>query len=267
MASKNKVVLLAKQSRNRKISPQRYEETGTRFKRPIPEPPYCCATYVSISKTCPDTCVFKDNGCYVQAGITGPTNQILDDNSKSLDPYEIMELEAKAIESSFPKGVPQDGANGGRDLRIHIGGDVSCYRGATRLSIAAERWRSNGGGDVWLYTHRWREIHVSCWGDSMHVLASVETPAQADLAYSKGYTPALVVKGFLRNHRYELPGSAMGLKLIPCPNQISGITCVECRLCLRKSKNRVSIGLKTHGAYIQRSLVDRLDHIQTSFNF
>lgn len=267
MASKNKIVLFAKKSRNRKISPQKYEDTNTRFKRPIPQQPYCCASYVSISKTCPDTCVFKDNGCYVQAGITGPANQKLDENSRNVEPYDVIEAEAKAIENAFKDGVPQDGAKGGRDLRIHVGGDVSCYRGAVRLSMAAERWRGAGGGDVWLYTHRWESIEFSCWRDSIHALASVETAEQADRAYSLGYTPMIVVKDFMKNVPYDLPDSAMGLKLVPCRHQIEGVTCVECRMCLRKSNRRIAIAVYAHGAYIRSTLVDKLDHIQTSFNF
>lgn len=182
--------------------------------------------------------------------------------------YEIIEAEARAIENAFKGGVPQDGAaGGGRDLRIHVGGDVSCYRGAIRLSMAADKWRTNGGGCVWLYTHRWSKIDIDCWGENIHALASVETPEQADLAYSKGYVPMMVVKGFLRSQRYDLPGSDMGLKLIPCSNQINGATCVECRFCLKKYNGRYVIGVKAHGAYIRKTLVNRLDHIQTSFNF
>lgn len=230
-------------STNRKLSPIEFQKLEGQWDRPLSYPPRCCSTYVSIQATCPSSCTFKDNGCYVQHGITGRAARILDEASLGFDGEAVTALEAELVDRQFPKGVPQDGAQGGRDLRFHVGGDVTSERGVHLLAESARRWRKRRGGDVWLYTHRWRDISHEAWGRHMTALASVETVEDANQAVSQGYTPALTVRSFRRHKAYEHEG----LKIIPCPAQTQHRTCVECRLCMRKLPEGTAIGFEIHG--------------------
>lgn len=217
------------QSSNRKLAPQRRNDLGDGRVRNEPSGPWCASTYVSITATCPDTCRFKDAGCYVQAGGGSWAMQRMDQRARDLQPdaLAVMHQEAGLIGDSWKKRVRQDGARGGRDLRLHVGGDVSCKDGATVLAAAVDGWYAKDGGSVWTFTHRWREVPVHRWG-GINTLASVETAEEAVEATEAGYIPAMVVERHESERAYRL-GS---LKVIPCPAQTRGRTCVECRLCV-----------------------------------
>jgi hypothetical protein len=168
----------------------------------------------------------------------------------------VMRAEAQLITESWARGtVTQDGARGGRDLRLHVGGDVSCADGASILAGAADTWYSKGGGSVWTFTHRWREIPSYHWGE-INALASVESTAEARQAIQLGYTPALV----LERHPSDQAFVIDGLRVIPCPAQTRGTTCVECRLCLDgKLPHNAVIAFAAHGKQQDRVLT----HLRT----
>jgi len=240
---------------NRKLAPMvkvPYPHKHFKF-RPTPRAPYCCATYASIAATCTDDCPFKrgpngeKGGCYIDADqFMRRSMQILDGQTEEMTSHEVAAEEARQINRSWPRGIPQDGARGGRDLRLHIGGDVADELSARILAGAAARWLGRGGGRVWTYTHSWRRIPVeSFWPIS--VLASVETPDQVGAARRRGYAPALVVDRFPDGKR---PFSVGGTRFIPCPAETIGKTCVECRLCLDADLRGMGAGIafQVHGA-------------------
>lgn len=106
-----------------------------------------------------------------------------------------------------------------------------------------------GGGSVWTYTHRWVDIDRDAWGSSISVLASVENIEFAHHARKLGYAPALVVDKFASDKAHTLREGKRSLKVIPCPAQTRGTTCVECRLCLDRDLHtmNVAIGFSVHG--------------------
>lgn len=222
-------VSLQRATANPKLAPQRAvvvpSNGRTRFE---PTGPYVASTYVSIAATCPDSCAFKGNGCYASAGASHLTMRRLNDAARGWPALEVTLAEARAIDGVFVRGVPQDGALGGRDLRLHVGGEVSCTTGARALADAARRWLERGGGQVWTYTHRWREIPREAWGP-ISVLASCETGADLDEAAACGYPGAITVPRFPRS-RFAVPGSR--LIAIACPAENGETTCSACRLCL-----------------------------------
>lgn len=230
-------------SSNRKLAPQRRVQVGNRV-RNEPFAPYCSSTYVSISATCPDSCTFKGAGCYAIAGMAV---QRLDRGAKrtGMNGTQVADVEAEAIDQMFVRGVPQDGARGGRDLRLHVSGDAASATAARLLVGAARRWRERGGGLVFTFTHQWRTIPRSAWGP-ISVLASCETPEQVEEARAQGYSPAITVE----QHESDRPIEVAGTRIIPCPNQTRGRTCVECRLCLDADKlfeRRAGIAFQIHG--------------------
>lgn len=228
--------------------------------RPTPVAPFCCSTYTSISATCPDTCAFKRGpngeagGCYADAGKTVHTIARLDREAEPFSGDDVVVSEADLIDRAFPAGMPQDGARGGRDLRLHVGGDTTSTDATTFLGKAATRWRERGGGKVWTYTHRWKTVTRRAWGPDVSVLASVEDIKGALTAVARGYAPAMVVPQH-RNPKAEL---VAGLRMVPCPAEFDGgPTCVECRLCLDADallRRGAGIAFALHGSHKPRVL-------------
>ncbi len=230
---------------NRKLAPQRVEIANSGRERFVATGPYVASSYVSISATCPSSCPFKDNGCYAQAGQTHLIMGRLDRAGRALSPLTVTRAEAAAIGALWPRGVPQDGAAGGRDFRLHVGGDTSCTRGTRALADAVETLHGRGLGDAWSYTHRWRTIPREAWG-SIRVLASVETSREIVEAKRRGYAPALTVDVA----RSEQPYQIGGVRMIPCPYESTPKqpTCSQCRLCLRDlSDTNEGIVFSVHG--------------------
>jgi hypothetical protein len=241
-------------STNRKLARTTTVRTGTgpldtRF---FPHAPFCSSTYTSIEATCSDGCPFKRQGddrrgCFADAGFSRMTSKRLDRGALGLRALDVIRQEAQAIDLAFGgRRVPQDGARGGRDLRLHVGGDVGTTAGARLLAEAAKRWRARGGGTVWSYTHAWREVARAAWGPAISVLASIERPEDARAARRRGYAAAIVVPMFPEGARAF---SYRGLKIVPCPAETGDATCIECRLCLDRDLLGlgVAIGFEVHG--------------------
>lgn len=230
---------------NRKLAPVKHVPHEYR-PRPVPVGPFCSATSVSIEATCQDSCPFKHNGCLADAGFTRLQSVQMNSEARKSNGLEVAKAEAALIDAAFRRGVPQDGARGGRDLRLHVGGDAADAASAKALAGAARRWLDRGGGSVWTFTHAWRSIPRSAWAP-ISVLASVETAEQAQEAQARGYAAALVVADFPAGDRAFDIGR--GVQAIPCPAETKGKTCVECRLCLDAdlvSMDR-AIAFKAHG--------------------
>ena len=208
-------------------------------------------TYVSIKASCPSTCALRDNGCYAQSGPIAIQLKKLDENSKRFNPDRAAVQEARLIEASFNGGpIPQDGAKGGRDLRLHGFGDARTKRAAKRLGKAAINWANRGGGSVWTYTHAWKNVPRSMWGDKVSVRASVDKMEDISKAQQMGYAPAIVVPQFKNGAKVW---EENGVKFIPCPAQINkeSMTCVKCRLCFRDTflkENNFAIAFAAHGS-------------------
>lgn len=237
-------------TRNQKLAPlERVPYDHPHFKyRPVPKAPFCASTYVSIEATCSDSCSFKrgsdgkPNGCYVDAdSFMHRAMLALDAGAKGKSGREVIAEEVREIDRAWPKGIPQDGARGGRDLRLHIGGDVPDEWSARLLAGAAARWIARGGGRVWSYTHSWKKIPVEAWWP-ISIFASVETPADADLARRRGYLPAAVVSDFPNGKRTFRFGDG---ELLPCPAETLQKNCVGCRACLEPT--RYGIAFRVHG--------------------
>lgn len=242
-------VSLQRRSSNDKLSHvRRRRHRNGRFQT-FPQPPYVASTYVSIEATCPNSCRFKGAGCYAQSGQAANAMQRLDAEAKrhALSGTEVNELEARLLDaqwSYYRKGVPQDGARGGRDLRLHVGGDTASNAGALALGGAADRFMSRGGGSVWTYTANWREIEPISFGP-VSAYASVQTPEEATMAVDHGWTPAWTVRKLPQRRAFREPSS--GIKIVPCPAQTSGMKCVRCRLCFRPLPKGTAVGFELHG--------------------
>lgn len=209
-------------------------------------------TYVSIKASCPDSCAMKADGtCYAQGGMVGMQVRKIEARSVGATPTRAANIESGLIDNAFNAGpIPQDGAKGGRDLRLHTSGDCRTPYAALTVGAAAARWKARGGGDVWTYTHAWKAVRRGFWGSAVSVLASVDDVSEGTLSLVKeqGYAPARVVP--------EFPNGAKafedaGMRWIPCPAQTQdGVGCADCRLCFNADKlfNRdTGIAFEAHG--------------------
>jgi len=232
---------------NNKLNPIRVEIANNGRKRFVPcGPAYAASTYASIAATCPITCAFKDNGCYAQAGAGHLTMGRLDAIGRTMVPLDVTLAEADGLSRLWPKGVPQDGGAGGRDLRLHVGGESSCEAGARALADAVAGLKSRGLGTPWTFTHRWAEIDRDAWGP-IGVLASIDHADDAGAAMARGYAPAITVPEFDGRKLIDIGG---GAKAIPCPYEAGAdLTCVTCRLCLDEDLlgRRRGIAFRAHG--------------------
>lgn len=257
---------IQQQSSNRKLRRIRVlhvpDSQGKIWKRFVPVHHETASTYASIEATCPSSCRFKGNGCYAQAGSMHLTMGELDRAAQGRVSLDVTLAEAHALERLWLRGVPQDGRRGPRDLRLHVGGDASCERGARALARAVVDLKERGLGSAWTFTHRWREIPRRAWG-SIAVLASIEDPDELPEAVAMGYAPAFTVDRFPSKKAFAIGG---GWKAIPCPYEAAGggeerpedaetskaPRCVECRLCLDQDLlgRRRAIAFALHGALV-----------------
>jgi hypothetical protein len=198
-------------------------------------------TYASINGSCPDTCNLKaTKECYAVLGPTGMHAGRLNESAKGKSPRDIARAERKAIKAAFKGGrIPQDGARGGRDLRLHTAGDAKTPSAVAELAAAENDWRNRGGGDVWTYTHAWRVVPRKFWGN-ISILASVDSPKDLRKAFKVGYAPAMIVP------THKSPNAVMmkGLRMVPCPAQTKDqIGCADCRMCLDNSLHGRKAGI------------------------
>lgn len=202
-----------------------------------------CATYASISSSCPDECAVRDNGCYAQQGKTSMTIRRLDREAKeyNLSSFQTAVSEAFSIFSSYGFGP----VKGRPFLRVHVGGDSQTVEGTNLLAAAVADWKHRGGLGAWSYTHAWFKVPRRAWG-TVSTLASVDNPVtESARAREMGYAPAVVVPSFglltsvrkvgkgyevadfdkfveemkVRRAKREWAG-ADGTNYIPCPAQV-----------------------------------------------
>ncbi len=194
------------------------------------------ATYVSQA-SCPTTCKFQGSGCYAESGMTAFTTRRLNE-SHLTDANEIAHAEALEIAK----------LTGRYPLRVHVVGDARTDNAARILSIAMSKHQQKHGMPAWTYTHAWRTVRRTSWGNA-NVQASCETAEDVVHANYRGYATALVVDRFESDKAYT---TADGSKIIPCPQQTGRAkTCDDCRLCMNGLESRrakgVSIGFAVHG--------------------
>lgn len=252
-------------SRNAKLSPCELRTGRDGLERTYPTGSKISSTHVSVAATCPDYCVFKDHGCFAQSGTDTHTVEH-DPAVDEVDGLDVIREEARLIRGAFGDPIRAKGGKSGhgpRDLRLHVGGDVTCVEGAKLLAAAADDWVRRRGGSVWTYTHRWEEIPREAWGSNISVFASVEDPEDIDRAAALGYPSALTVRHF-KHGATPFRVEATARRVIPCPEETyrhrvaSGLdrgrnpkpTCVTCRLCLDRDilgKMNAVIAFEVHG--------------------
>jgi hypothetical protein len=164
-----------------------------------------CSTTLVPQQSCPNSCVFKDAGCYAERGSLGFFHTLpLNKNALKLgaSALDIARAEADAIDAMETVV--------GRPLRLHTVGDCASDEAACLVSAAAERYMDRGGGPAWTYTHAWRDVERASWG-RVSVLASCESREEVELAKARGYATSIVVEEYESDRLHD--------DLLPCPAQ------------------------------------------------
>ena len=195
--------------------------------------------------TCPDSCIFKNNGCYadnyhtrlnwdkVTSGQRGGSFKELLNNIKALKPGTIW--------------------------RACIAGDIpSNKKGEISRTYIKGITEANQGLKGYTYTHNGLDV-----GENISLLKtankqgftvniSTETEAAADNAVLNNLPAVIVVKSTEKRHRWFTKNK---YKILVCPAQTSGVNCIDCQLCQHRPKNLI-IAFLAHGN--MSKLIDKI---------
>jgi len=205
------------------------------------------ATYASIDGSCPSDCAQRNAGCYAQTGNVGiHTNQMNAINKlrKRQDARDVARVEARLIIKAISE------RRNTRPLRLHVSGDCRTTSAAETLSLAASRWAK----PVWTYTHAWKVVARKSWRN-VSVLASVDKHSDINLAFDRGYAPAIITASHPKDGKAYMMGT---VKVIPCPAQTRDAKCDTCKLCWNADKlhaMRAAIAFEGHGVAKKRLTV------------
>ncbi len=195
--------------------------------------------------SCPDSCIFKNNGCYadnyhtrlnwdkVTSGERGGSFKELLNNIKALKPGTIWRA---CVAGDIPSN------NKGEISRTYI-------KGITE---------ANQGLKGYTYTHNRLDI-----GENISLLKtankqgftvniSTESEAAADNAVLNSLPAVIVVKSTETRRSWFTKNKN---KILVCPAQTSGINCIDCQLCQSRPKNLI-IAFLAHGN--MSKLIDKI---------
>ena len=191
------------------------------------------ATYAAQT-TCPDTCAFRNSGCYAEGGALRFSTNQRNDSAAGMSAIDIAWLERDGIIALATGKGPH------LPLRVHVVGD-SVGESAAIVGGAMVTYESLTGQPAYTYTHGFRETPRGLWG-AARVLASCESEADARDAVSRGYHVALVVAEHASDRAYHVEGVGT---VVPCPSQTRGKQCADCGLCY--GKRAVHVAFAVHG--------------------
>lgn len=183
------------------------------------------ATYIT-GDTCPDRCPFL-GVCYANQGTMGNTPFRIADKHGTED----LSRTADGIRA-LPEGALVRHAVSGEPTPEYV----------AEIGAAHEDRPDTLG---WTYLHSWPDRSPAEFPENMVPNASCETRDEVEKAIGNGWDTVLVATG----EEDELIGSVVaGKRVIVCPNQTRGVTCADCRLCMKRDR-AVTIAFLPHGAH------------------
>jgi len=201
---------------------------------------------VSISErgTCPPSCSFYDAACYASSGHLGAHWRGLGgDGSRGHSWQGFL-----GLVKSLPEGAV---------WRHNEAGDLAGEGESLDLAKFGELVEANAGRRGFTYTHKTRAEYFAAyqWAilEGFTVNLSADSLEHADALLG----PRLDADGV---EEYPLPVTCVlpadapdkgvrtpaGRRVVVCPAQTSGITCVECELCANPFRHSI-VGFRSHG--------------------
>jgi hypothetical protein len=190
----------------------------------------------SSRATCPDSCPFKQNGCYGDGGPLAIHWQAVTAGERGTPWREFL----SAVEA-LPAG---------QIWRHNQAGDL--YRPGTVTGRTAlfQLVEANRGKRGYTYSHHKRtaataQAFKAATANGFTINASCETVAGADHAIAQGLRAVFVVSSTETRTAWDTPE---GNRAVLCPAQrIDGLTCEKCGLCQSRPQN-VAVAFKAHGS-------------------
>ena len=195
-------------------------------------------TYNSAA-TCPDSCIFKNNGCYASAGFHTRLNwQAVTDGKRGGSFKELLNNIKALPPLTF--------------WRAHIAGDIPANdRGEVSEVYINKVSEANKGRRGYTYSHH--DINIKnnsklfkkANNKNFIINVSTESEQQADTAVNVHKLPAvMVVKSTEHRNAWTTAG---GNRVVVCPAQTAGRSCIDCQLCADRPSPRLIIAFKAHG--------------------
>jgi hypothetical protein len=188
---------------------------------------------LSERETCPKTCPWYNKGCYA---LSGPCR--IHWNKVSERGTEYNEFLGKV------KALPN-----GQVWRHNVTGDLQHNKGLINRSKLKALALANKGKQGYTYTHHDtnkvsnQQAIKQANELGFAVNLSANSIDHADKLKALNIGPVAVVLASDSSDKLTTP---QGNKVIVCPSQSKGLTCLQCKLC-SKPNRQVIIGFKAHG--------------------
>lgn len=209
------------------------------------------ATYRKVGETCPSTCShLVSKGCYALTSFTG-----LHQREATRDPFDGMTyfnfIQTLAVS---PKKLAKIGST----VRLHVSGDFFYNdeidtQYVNGVKLAHETFPGVLG---YTYTHRFTDFGTYEFPDNLVVNASCDTVEDIHAAQAAGWPTVTTTNATDTRKRWEQDG----ITFLACPAQTAGLTCAQCRLCMKKDR-KFTIAFRAHGA-TKNKVKDVVNHIQ-----
>ena len=189
----------------------------------------------SSRATCPDTCPFRANGCYADAGPLAIHWQAVTAGARGVAWPDFLQL---------IKNLPA-----GQLWRHNQAGDLYKPNTLTGQTALAALTAANRGRRGFTYSHHKLtpatvRAFKAATSNGFTVNASAETERAADAAISKGLRAVFVVPADETRTAWK---TADGNRAVVCPAQrFDRMDCATCKLCQARPQN-VAIVFKAHG--------------------
>lgn len=187
------------------------------------------ATYRAVGHSCHKGCSLLNNGCYAQSGNVAL--QMRDRYSNNDGDVFLRELDR----------IPH-----GAIIRLHVSGDVMTNEGPNGsetldvpyIQALIQGAKSRPDVTMYGYTHSWRMMDPTIFPPNLIMNASCDTPDDVRDARSAGWQTTTVVASDTEWKRNN--------DTVICPNQTIGVSCAQCKLCMRERP--MTIAFKAHGS-------------------
>lgn len=194
--------------------------------------------FVSTSSrtTCPNTCPFKNNGCYAE---NFPMNQHWNavTNGQRGDSWEVFLAQVRKLAKS-------------ELWRHNQAGDLAGEGDSIDLNALNELVLANRGRRGFTYTHKpmWTmdeqlAVKKAC-REGFTINVSTDSMLDAENAFHEGFPVATVLPSTTKGLQTRTHG---GVPVLVCPAVTKGWTCKQCGLCYDANR-RYIIGFPSHGA-------------------
>ena len=207
------------------------------------------ATYRKVGETCPSTCaMLTANSCYALTAFVGITQRrSVRDAMDGMAYYD------------FIAGLTEkDLAKIGNTVRLHVSGDFFYNDEIDTPYVQGVKLTHRTFPNVlgYTYTHRYSDFGVYDFPENLVVNASCDSVEDIHAAQALGWPTVTTTSATDTRKRWEQDG----VTFLTCPAQTAGLTCAQCRLCMKKDR-KFTIAFRAHGTAKKR-VKDVVNHLQ-----